>query len=166
MHGETNVEDGAGGFEEVQEELMTYAISEQIPSPPLHNFHNRKLPKNHERHRLELLHPDNQLSPSFNVREANKNMRRIECGLGKIIPIGNAVFKSNFECGNISAVKLTAASTYQIELERETNSTRRSAWFFFSVEGLKGEASFVIQGFTKSSSLYNEGMKVCYRDVR
>lgn len=163
---ETSIEEGAGGFEEVQDEVMTYAISEQIPSPPLHSFKNRKHAKNQERHRLELLNPDNSLFPSFNVREANKNMRRIECGLGKIIPIGNAVFKSNFECGNISAVKLTAASTYTIELERETNSMRRSAWFFFSVEGLKGEASFVIQGFKKSSSLYNEGMKVCYRDVK
>jgi hypothetical protein len=33
------------------------------------------------------------------------------------------------------------------------------------VEGIKGEAQFVIKGFTKSSSLYNEGMKICYREV-
>jgi hypothetical protein len=34
------------------------------------------------------------------------------------------------------------------------------------VEGVKGEAHFVIRGFTKSSSLYNEGMKVCFRDLK
>jgi hypothetical protein len=93
-------------------------------------------------------------------------MRRIECGLGKIIPIDNVIFKSNFECGNISSVKIIAPSTYQIWLERETNSSRQSAWFYFSVEGLRGEANFIIQGFKKSSSLYNEGMKICYRDTK
>jgi len=46
------------------------------------------------------------------------------------------------------------------------NSVRVSAWFYFAVEGLKGEAKFVIKGFTKSSSLYNEGMKVCYKEVQ
>lgn len=39
-----------------------------------------------------------------------------------------------------------------------------SLWFYFSVEGLEGDVKFVIDGFTKSSSLYNEGMKICYRD--
>jgi hypothetical protein len=33
------------------------------------------------------------------------------------------------------------------------------------VEGLKGEASFTIAGFRKKASLYNEGMKICYREV-
>jgi hypothetical protein len=61
---------------------------------------------------------------------------------------------------------MVAANTYSITLERETNSNRGSAWFYFSVEGLRGEAHFIIRGFTKSSSLYSEGMKVCYRDVK
>ena len=51
-------------------------------------------------------------------------------------------------------------------MEKESNSNRVSGWFYFSVEGIKGEGHFVIKGFTKSSSLYNEGMKVCYRDVK
>jgi cytosolic carboxypeptidase protein 2/3 len=85
--------------------------------------------------------------------------------LGRVIPVGPAVFKSNFECGNISSVALSGPNAYDIELEKETNSNRVSNWFYFSVEGLKGEARFVIKGFTKSSSLYNEGMKVCYREA-
>jgi hypothetical protein len=46
------------------------------------------------------------------------------------------------------------------------NSNRSSAWFYFRCEGLKGEVNFVISGFTKTSSLYSEGMKVCYREVK
>jgi hypothetical protein len=61
---------------------------------------------------------------------------------------------------------LIAGNTYQIELEKETNSNRISGWFYFNVEGIKGESHFVIKGFSKSSSLYNEGMKVCYRDAK
>jgi hypothetical protein len=34
------------------------------------------------------------------------------------------------------------------------------------VEGIRGEGHFVIKGFTKSSSLYNEGMKICYREAK
>ncbi len=30
---------------------------------------------------------------------------------------------------------------------------------------MKGEASFAIAGFRKKTSLYNEGMKMCYREV-
>lgn len=63
-------------------------------------------------------------------------------------------------------MRVLPGNIYEVELEKETNSNRVSAWFYFSVEGLKGEAHFVIKGFTKSSSLYNEGMKVCYRDVK
>ena len=38
-----------------------------------------------------------------------------------------------------------------------------SSWFYFACEGLKGEITFIIKGFTKTSSLYNEGMKICYK---
>ena len=85
---------------------------------------------------------------------------------GKVIRIGSVTFRSNFECGNLNSVKLVAHNTYQIELEKETNSNRISGWFYFNVEGIKGEASFIIQGFSKSSSLYNDNMKVCYRDTK
>lgn len=33
------------------------------------------------------------------------------------------------------------------------------------MEGAKGETTFIIKGFTKRSSLYSEGMKICYREV-
>lgn len=49
---------------------------------------------------------------------------------------------------------------------KELNSDRVSAWFYFMVEGMKGEAKFIIKGFTKTSSLYNEGMKICYKEAQ
>lgn len=61
---------------------------------------------------------------------------------------------------------MIAANTFEIELERETNSNRVSSWFYFSAEGIRGEAHFIVKGFTKSSSLFNEGMKICYRDAK
>jgi hypothetical protein len=102
----------------------------------------------------------------FNFREANRNVKRSSEQQGRVIRIGGVTFRSNFECGNLSSVQMTTHNTYKLELERETNSNRTSAWFYFSVEGVRGEAHFVIEGFTKSSSLYSEGMKVCYRDTR
>ena len=40
-----------------------------------------------------------------------------------------------------------------------------SAWFYFRCEGLKGEINFILTGFKKNSSLYNHGMKICFRDI-
>jgi hypothetical protein len=51
-------------------------------------------------------------------------------------------------------------------MDKEVNSNRSSGWFYFRCEGLKGEVNFIISGFTKTSSLYSEGMKVCYREVK
>ena len=93
-------------------------------------------------------------------------MKRTNEQVGKVIRIGNATFRSNFECGNLHSVKMNNQNTYEIELQRQTNSNRTSAWFYFSVQGVKGETNFIIKGFTKSSSLYNEGMKICYRDTK
>lgn len=93
-------------------------------------------------------------------------MKKIQEHQGKIIKIGPVTFRSNFECGNINSVKLIAFNTYVIDLQKETNSNRISSWFYFNVEGIKGEAYFIIKGFTKTSSLYNQGMKICYRDYK
>lgn len=45
------------------------------------------------------------------------------------------------------------------------NSDRVSSWFYFAVEGLKGEVKFILKGFSKCSSLYNNGMKICFREA-
>ena len=61
---------------------------------------------------------------------------------------------------------MIGANMYRITLDEESNSTRGNTWFNFTVEGAKGETKFVIEGFTKKSSLYNNGMKICYRDMK
>ena len=59
---------------------------------------------------------------------------------------------------------LIGNNSFKVMLDPETNSNRYNSWFYFTVEGVKGEAHFLIKGFTKRSSLFNEGMKICYRD--
>jgi hypothetical protein len=115
-----------------------------------------------ERHKLGLIltpppladptpHPHSKTIPKIN---------------GKILKVGSATFRSNFECGSLGEVSLIGVNSFKVTMEQESNSTRGNTWFYFSVEGVKGEAHFVISGFTKRSSLYNSGMRLCYREGR
>ena len=70
----------------------------------------------------------------FNNKKANRGVSNSS----KIITIGNAIFRSNFESGNLYSVTRISQNTYEIGLTTETNSERISAWFYFCVEGLKG----------------------------
>lgn len=69
---------------------------------------------------------------------SNKKHRKYTSPNCKIIAIGDAVFRSNFESGNIESVQKIAPATYEITLMKELNSDRVSAWFYFIVEGIKG----------------------------
>jgi hypothetical protein len=62
-------------------------------------------------------------------------------------------------------VDLVGSNSFRITLDAETNSSRCNNWFDFAVEGVKGEATFTIAGFRKRTSLYSEGMKICYREL-
>lgn len=84
----------------------------------------------------------------------------------KVIRVGSATFKGNFESGSINTVDLIGVNTFRIGLDLESNSVRGNSWFYFSVEGVKGEAQFVVGGFAKRGSLYNEGMKLCVRECK
>jgi len=74
---------------------------------------------------------------------------------GKILKVGSYTFKSNFETGSIGTVDMIGQNSFSITLDPESNASRGNTWFYFSVEGIKGEAQFVVKGFTKSSSLFN-----------
>jgi hypothetical protein len=63
---------------------------------------------------------------------------------GKILKIGSVTFRSNYECGHIGNVELIGISHYKINLDYESNSSRGNTWFNFIVEGIKGEAKFII----------------------
>ena len=59
---------------------------------------------------------------------------------------------------------MVGANSYLVTLDYEISSSRSNSWFYFIAEGLKGETHFSIRGFTKRKSLYNDGLKVCYKD--
>ena len=71
-----------------------------------------------ERHKLELVQLDKEPVVEFNFKEMNKNIKKTNEQHGKVIRVGAVTFKSNFECGNINNVRLTAHNTYQIDLQR------------------------------------------------
>jgi hypothetical protein len=57
---------------------------------------------------------------------------------GKILKVGSATFRSNYECGHIGSVELIGINHYIIGLDYESNSARGNTWFNFTVEGIKG----------------------------
>ena len=52
---------------------------------------------------------------------------------------------------------------YRLTLRPDSNSRHQSMWFYFRVRGVKS-ATFIVSPFKKSSSLYNEGMKICIKE--
>ena len=48
----------------------------------------------------------------------HKRGSKTQSGRGKVISVGGVVFRSDFECGNLENVRLVAANTYVIDLER------------------------------------------------
>jgi hypothetical protein len=50
-----------------------------------------------------------------------------------------------------------------LKIKSDTNSKLQSQWFYFKIKGVK-KATFIIEGFRKSKSLYNEGMKICIKE--
>lgn len=62
----------------------------------------------------------------------------------------------------MSAIRIES-NLYRLTLRPDTNSNHQSLWFYFRVKGLKS-AKFILSPFRKKTSLYNEGMKICYRE--
>jgi hypothetical protein len=114
-----------------------------------------------EKHKLGLI---TNLQPVEMPAQGSRK-KETHVAIGKIIKVGSAIFRSNFESGSIGCVELIGVNSFRITLDNETNSNRGNTWFDFIVEGVKGEASFTIGGFRKKTSLYSEGMKICCREV-
>lgn len=131
----------------------------QQPSPKARDKKHPRIKNMSEKHKLGLL-----LTPSNDSAYSLAPTKQLASIHGKILKLGNATFRSNFECGNIGTVEQIGSNIFKISLDVESNSLRNNSWFYFSVEGLKGEVQFVIGGFTKNASLYNDGMRLCYRD--
>ena len=54
---------------------------------------------------------------------------------------------------------------YRLTLRPDSNSNHQSLWFYFRVRGLK-RVRVILSPFRKKTSLYNEGMKVCWREEK
>lgn len=63
-----------GEFEELKEEVLTYALSEQIPSAPTRG--RRGTRNKRERARLHLLRTEDESKP-FDLRELGRQARRL-----------------------------------------------------------------------------------------
>ena len=95
---------------------------------------SRKKP---EQPKLKMMDSDANEGDIFSFFNNKKGNRGVS-NSSKIITIGNTIFRSNFESGNLYSVTRVSPNTYEIDLTTETNSQRISAWFYFCVEGLKG----------------------------
>lgn len=82
------------------------------------------------------------------------------------IPIDNndttLVFESRFESGNLLAVSKKSENEYSLVVQNDTNTTGYSQWFFFKVSNTRANMTyhFNIINLQKSTSLYNQGMKL------
>ncbi len=74
--------------------MLTYDLAEHTPSLLPKRKHARS--KN-ERHRLELQKQSSGgLVGELDLREVNRQLRRMDFGRGRVISVGGATFRSNF----------------------------------------------------------------------
>jgi len=77
-------------------------------------------------------------------------------------------FDSSFESGNLDAVYKVMPWEYDLYMRVDTNTRGHLQWFYFSVsyDSCQGhfkdrQLTFNINNFTKSTSLYSVGMRIC-----
>ncbi|RMZ93773.1 Cytosolic carboxypeptidase 6 [Brachionus plicatilis] len=73
---------------------------------------------------------------------------------------GHLIFDACFECGNLGRVDYISDLEYDLFIRPDTCNARFRIWFNFTVENVKQEQRviFNIVNFSKSKSLYREGM--------
>lgn len=76
-------------------------------------------------------------------------------------------FDSNFESGNLDRVVMLSPNEYDLYMRPDTNSQGHHQWFYFKAVSKRplGQVKFNILNFTKSRSLYEQGMKVCICNI-
>ena len=72
-------------------------------------------------------------------------------------------FDAMFESGNLDRVVMVSPKEYDLYMRPDTNTRGHHQWFFFQAiaKSNLGRVRFNIINFTKQSSLYDQGMKVC-----
>jgi hypothetical protein len=76
------------------------------------------------------------------------------------------IFDSDFESGNLDMVIQTKPRDFELYMRVDTNSRGHHQWFYFSVQNQNniGNVNFSILNFTKSHSLYHQGMRICVKE--
>ncbi|XP_059844075.1 cytosolic carboxypeptidase 3-like [Hypanus sabinus] len=71
------------------------------------------------------------------------------------------IFEARFECGNLQKVVKVGERDYNLTLHTDLYTARHTQWFYFQVQNTRKAVPyrFTIVNLTKSSSLYNRGMK-------
>ena len=78
------------------------------------------------------------------------------------------VFDCDFECGNLGSHVAMNENEYEIEIRADTNNPKHRLWFYFSVENPRANQRvlFHITNFSKTKSLYREGMSPLVRSLK
>lgn len=74
---------------------------------------------------------------------------------------GHLSFKSNFESGNLSKVRVIQDGLeYELYIRPDSNNPAYRLWFYFSVHNVRKyqRVLLTVVNFSKSRSLYREGM--------
>lgn len=81
---------------------------------------------------------------------------------------GNLLFSCDFECGNLGSAKPINENEYEITIRPDTNNPRHRLWFYFSVTNAKERQRIIfhITNFSKTKSLYREGMSPLVRSKK
>ena len=87
---------------------------------------------------------------------------------GKTTLSGNLIFSCDFECGNLGSAKPINENEYEITIRPDTNNPRHRLWFYYSVSNAKERQRIIfhITNFSKTKSLYREGMSPLVRSKK
>ena len=72
------------------------------------------------------------------------------------------LFDSSFESANLDMVIQVAPTEYDMYMRVDSNTRGHHQWFYFKVlnQDFVGKVRFNFVNFTKSQSLYSQGMRV------
>mmetsp|Transcript_20166 Transcript_20166/g.37533 ORF Transcript_20166/g.37533 Transcript_20166/m.37533 type:complete len:868 (+) Transcript_20166:1967-4570(+) len=72
------------------------------------------------------------------------------------------IFDSRFESGNLDRVVKIKPDEYDLYMRADANTRGHNQWYFFKVSNKRPQTvKFTIVNFTKSDSLYSQGMQPC-----
>ena len=86
----------------------------------------------------------------------------------RLLPSDCLIFDSHFESGNLhSAFRISSidgasnTNNYDLYIHNDLHTTGHTQWFYFSVSNMHAglKVTFCIRNFSKSDSLFNDGMR-------